>query len=281
MLATIERLSHRALRMAGARSLHVDTSVARVHGYELRGRGRGSFVLLHGMGTTSTSYLQVALKLARHAERVLLPDLPGHGRSEALGGELDKHRLTVAMREALDAWIDERDPVVMLGTSLGGATALGYVIERQARIKALVLASPAGAPLSEPELAEVRARFDLRSREDARRFFRELLHRPPFYFRLLERGLVDQLGSPTVQGFLASVRGEDFFSEEELRSIRCPVHVLWGQSDRILPRSSLSFLRRALPDGTQFDEPSALGHSPHLERPDLLVAKLLHARDTA
>ena len=68
MLAAIERISHGALRLAGARSLHVDTSVARVHGYELRGRGRGTFVLIHGMGTTSTSYLQVALMLARRAE---------------------------------------------------------------------------------------------------------------------------------------------------------------------------------------------------------------------
>jgi pimeloyl-ACP methyl ester carboxylesterase len=278
MLAAIERISHGALRLAGARSLHVDTSVARVHGYELRGRGRGTFVLLHGMGTTSTSYLQVALKLARHAERVLLPDLPGHGRSERVGTTLDRESLSAAMLEALDRWILERDPAVVLGTSLGGATAIGYALERPERVKALVLASPAGAPLSERELTEVRTRFDLRTREDARRFLGELLHHTPFYFRLLEPSLVEQLGSETVQGFLGNVKAEDFFTAEQLGSIQCPVHVLWGQSDRILPRSSLAFLRDALPPGTRFEEPSALGHSPHLERPDLLVERLVRAR---
>ncbi len=278
MLAAIERISHGALRLAGARSLHVDTSVARVHGYELRGRGRGTFVLIHGMGTTSTSYLQVALMLARRAERVVLPDLPGHGRSESLGTGLDRARLGTAMREALDTWIDERDPAVVLGTSLGGATAIGYVLERPARVRALVLASPAGSPMSEQELQEVRARFDLRTRKDARRFLSELLHRTPLYFRLLEPGLVEQLGSDTVQGFLGSVKAEDFFTADQLGSIQCPVHVLWGRSDRILPRSSLSFLRGALPEGTVFEEPHAMGHSPHLERPGLLVDRLVRAR---
>ena len=278
MLAALERISHGALRLAGARSLYANTSVARVHGYELRGPGHGTFVLLHGMGTTSTSYLHVALKLVRHAERVLLPDLPGHGRSERTGAQLDRESLSTAMLEALDHWIAEGDPAVVLGTSLGGATAIGYALERPSRVRSLVLASPAGAPLSTRELEEVRSRFNLRTRSDARRFLGELLHRTPLYFRLLEPSLARQLGSETVQGFLASVKPEDFFTAEQLGSLACPVHVLWGQSDRILPRSSLSFLRDALPPGTRFEEPIALGHSPHLERPDLLVESLLRAR---
>ena len=86
--------------------------------------------------------------------------------------------------------------------------------------------------------------------------------------------MVEQLGSETVQGFLASLQEEDFFREQALASIRCPIVVLWGQSDRILPRSSLAFLRASLPSGTSFEEPANIGHSPHLENPALVVAKL-------
>jgi pimeloyl-ACP methyl ester carboxylesterase len=275
MLAWVERVSNAALRLSGARSVHVVTRRGRVHAYELRGRGEGTFVLLHGMGTTATSYLAVARRLLPHARRVLLPDLLAHGRSEVT--PLDRDALAVAMREALDTWVDPREPAVFLGTSLGGATALGYAIESPSRVRALVLASPAGAPLSPDELDEIRRRFDLRTREDARRFFAELLHRPPRAFRLLERGLVEQLGSPTVQGFLGSLSAADFLDPASLATLPCPIRVVWGQSDRILPRSGLSFLRTTLPAGTHFEEPAALGHSPHLERPHLVVEHLVRA----
>ncbi|MFO0555346.1 MAG: alpha/beta hydrolase [Polyangiaceae bacterium] len=281
MLAFVELVSHAAMRALGARSVFIDTSVARVHAYELRGKGRGTFVLLHGMGTTSSAYLRVAIDLAKHAERVVLPDLPSHGRSQSLGGSLDRERLRTGMREALDALIHPREPAVVLGTSLGGATALGYTLERPERVRALVLASPAGAPLDAEELAAIRRRFKLESRADARRFFSELLHEPPLAFVLLEPGLVKQLSSATVQGFLGSLSEADFFTAAELGTIRCPVHVVWGESDRILPRSGLAFLKRALPPETSFDEPRALGHSPHLERPKLLVDALLRARERA
>lgn len=279
MLAWVERVSTAALRLSGARSCHVVTKRGRVHAFELRGRGEGTFVLLHGMGTTSTSYLAVARRLLPHARRVLLPDLLAHGRSEVT--TLDRDALAVAMREALDTWVDPQDPAVFLGTSLGGATALGFAIESPSRVRALVLASPAGAPLSATELDEIRRRFALRTREDARRFFSELLHHPPRAFRLLEGGLVEQLGSPTVQGFLGSLSAADFLDPEALAALPCPIRVVWGQSDRILPRSGLEFMRATLPAGTQFHEPAALGHSPHLERPRLVVEHLVRAhRDT-
>jgi pimeloyl-ACP methyl ester carboxylesterase len=279
MLAWVERVSTAALRLSGAQSCHVLTQRGRVHAFELRGRGEGTFVLLHGMGTTSTSYLAVARGLLPHARRILLPDLLAHGRSEIT--PLDRGALALAMREALDTWIDPRESAIFLGTSLGGATALGYAIESPERVRALVLASPAGAPLSTEELEEIRRRFDLRTREDARRFFGELLHRPPRAFRLLETGLVEQLSSPTVQGFLGSLSSADFLDPAALATLPCPIRVVWGQSDRILPRSSLAFMRTTLPPGTHFEEPVALGHSPHLERPNLVVEHLVRAyRDT-
>lgn len=274
MLAFIERVSDAALRISGARSVFAPTDHGRVHAYELRGRGEGRFVLLHGMGATATSYLAVARQLLPHARSILLPELPGHGRSDT-PPTLDRHVLARGITQALDAWVTE--PTVFLGTSLGGATALGYTIERPRFVKALVLASPAGAPLSDEELDALRQRFDLRTRQDARRFFQHLLHRPPAFFRLLEGGLCEQLGSDTVQGFLGSITGDDFLKAEDLRAIRCPIHVIWGQSDRILPRSSLAFLRETLPSTTVFHEPAGVGHSPHLEAPRVVTEHMVAA----
>lgn len=282
MLAALELVSHGYLRALGAANREVETRHGRVHAYELRGSGEGRFVLLHGMGAAATAYVAVARRLRREARRVQLVDLPGHGRSEALPGRLDVETLSTALREALDSLIDEREPVVMLGTSLGGAAALGYALERPTRVRGLLLASPAGAPIGEHDLSELRARFALRSRSDARRFFSELLHAPPWYMRALEPGLMRQLGDARVQGFLENLEAGDVFPSAALAGLAPPTVVLWGKSDRILPRSGLTYFRRILPAGTRFEEPEGLGHSPHFEQPGLVVRELLRLwRDSA
>jgi pimeloyl-ACP methyl ester carboxylesterase len=283
VLRVVERISHGVLRALGATSVHLSTEAGIVHGYVLAGRGQGSFALLHGMGTTATSYTPVVRRLLKDAARVVLLDLPGHGRSPEPTRGLDTRVLSVGVREGLDALLDRAgvDRAVLLGTSLGGAAAVGYSLERPERVRALVLASPAGAPLAEDDLAELKARFNLRSRADARRFFSELLHSPPFYARMLESGLVTQLSRPLIRGFLDSLESADFFTEERVGTLKPPATVLWGKSDRILPRSGLAFYRRALPAGTIIEELEGIGHSPHLERPALVADRMLSAHRTS
>lgn len=273
MLNVVDRVSHEVLRALGARTSHVSTGAGRMHAYELRGQGEGAFVLLHGMGTTATSYSSVVRKLKPRAARVILLELPGHGRSEEPREGLRPDSLATGVREALDPLIGSGRAVV-LGTSLGGAAALGYALERPEKVQALVLASPAGAPLEDRDVEELRARFDLRTRADARRFFTELLHAPPFYLRAFERGLVDQLSRPLVRGFLGALDPRDCFTEERVAALQVPTHLMWGKSDRILPRSGLAFYRRALPNVT-IEELEGIGHSPHLERPALVAERML------
>lgn len=281
MLAVVDHVSHAVLRSFGAKSLETKTPVGRVHAYDLRGRGEGTYVLVHGMGTAATSYVGVVRRLRSQAKRIVLLDLPGHGRSQAPEEKLDAATLKVAVSAALDAALAGSDKAVMLGTSLGGAVALGYALERPERVRSLVLASPAGAPLEDADMEALRARFDLRTREDARRFFKELLHAPPFYLRVMESGLVTQLSRPLIRDFLRSLEAEDFFTAERVGELQPPATVLWGKSDRILPRSGLAFYRRALPQGTAFEELDAVGHSPHLECPQLVADRLVSAHKWA
>jgi pimeloyl-ACP methyl ester carboxylesterase len=279
VLALIEKVSHGVLRTSGAKSVWLTTDAGRIHVYELEGRGFGTFVLLHGMGATATAYTLLARRLRPHARRVLLVDLPGHGRSSEPPGGLDVAGLGAGLRQALDRLLAPHERAVVLGNSLGGAAALRYALSSPERVGALVLTSPAGAPLTDEEQAALRRTFALRTRADARRFLEGLVHAPPWYFRALEASLVEQLGRPFIQTFLATVRPDDFFSEEELGALRAPVTLLWGRSDGILPRSVLEFYRRALPSTARLEELDAVGHSLHMERPGVLLWHLLEARD--
>ncbi|MDV7269186.1 alpha/beta fold hydrolase, partial [Rhodococcus oxybenzonivorans] len=78
-------------------------------------------VLLHGLGATNASMLPVLADLAED-HRVIAPDTPGFGASEAPCWTYTAHQLYSWLRAFLDA-VDARGAIVV-GNSLGGRLAL-------------------------------------------------------------------------------------------------------------------------------------------------------------
>lgn len=105
--------------------------------------GRGStIVLVHGLGSRAQHWLPVARLLARR-HRVVLVDLPGHGQSE-MPEPFSLERARVSLDEALAR--EGRDPVVLVGHSLGGLVAAAEACSRPDRVRALVLVETALRP---------------------------------------------------------------------------------------------------------------------------------------
>ena len=81
-------LGHLAFRLLGARTRYVQAGRRRVALHDLPGTGSGPpLVLVHGLGANATSFLTLARSAARISRRVLVPDLPGHGRSSFRKGD--------------------------------------------------------------------------------------------------------------------------------------------------------------------------------------------------
>ena len=98
-------------------------------------------VLVHGLGGAAVNFADLAPLLARR-HRVLLPDLPGHGGTEALPdldglGDLARHVAATAEREGML-------PAAVVGYSMGGVVALRLAVSRPEHVSALALVSPAG-----------------------------------------------------------------------------------------------------------------------------------------
>jgi len=105
---------------------------------EWDGPSETTFVLLHGLGGSHLSWVQVAPGLSGLG-RVLTPDLPGFGRSPMAG----RPTRLMDQRRWLARFLDEvvTGPVVLAGNSMGGVVALLEAALEPERVAGLILTS--------------------------------------------------------------------------------------------------------------------------------------------
>jgi pimeloyl-ACP methyl ester carboxylesterase len=104
-----------------------------------------AIVLVHGLGSSAAHWLPTARILARR-HRVVFVDLPGHGAS-AMPELFSLGRAAQALDRALAR--ASREPVVLVGHSLGGLVAAAEACDHPGRVRALVLIETALRPQAE------------------------------------------------------------------------------------------------------------------------------------
>jgi pimeloyl-ACP methyl ester carboxylesterase len=116
-----------------------------IHFAELDGpKDATPLVLLHPWGFNMMVWEQVAPALAKE-RRVVLIDLPGHGKSGKVPGSYPMRRLAAAVLDVMDELAIPR--AVVGGNSLGGATSVATALEAPERVAGLILiAAPGGRP---------------------------------------------------------------------------------------------------------------------------------------
>ena len=175
------------------------------------------------------------LPLARHlrgrVRRILLPDMPAHGFSDA-PADVTPEAMRLGLIQAMDAVVDE--PAVIFGNSMGGLAAIQYALTRPERVRGLILASPSGAAMDEAELRALHG--DLRDRQPrpgARLVVDRLLAERSRIRHLMAWGVRRQFSSPHVRALLSSTTPQDLIRPEHLGGLRMPVLLLWGRAERI------------------------------------------------
>ena len=112
-----------------------------LHYLEFPGRHEGpTFVCLHALAAHHGTWMALAPLLAERG-RVLVPDMPGFGLSP-----LASRRATLAGHgQILDRFLEATTdgPVVLVGNSMGGASAFLHALREPARVQAMVLLAPA------------------------------------------------------------------------------------------------------------------------------------------
>jgi pimeloyl-ACP methyl ester carboxylesterase len=259
-----DRLALTSLQLQGYRRRKVGTSVGDVHIVEAEGDGSlPPLVLLHGFSSAGVHFYPLLSKLRPHVRRLILPDMPGHGFSDTPAAGISAGRLKTGMLEALEAVLDQ--PAVLFGNSMGGIGAIRFALRRPERVRGLLLCSPSGAAMSVEELARFVSTFRLRSHAEALSFMDRVLARPSRMRQLLAWGVRRNFGQRNMVDLLASITPDDFLRPEEVRSLKPPVLLIWGQGERILPASHFAFFRQHLPDHARVLTPRGFGHAPFLD----------------
>jgi len=270
-LDLMQRLAHGALLAQGAESWTSRLHGYRVHRYAFNGAGEGPAVLLlHGLGGSASSVAALVPALVPLCRRIVLLELPGHGRSpEPKNGPLAAREygaVVVACAQQMAA--ETGGKILLIGNSLGGALALYAAHERPDLCAGVVGLNPAGAELSDEAMLALPRSFPDPAL-GAAQMARMLFHKTPWPFWLVARDFARHWGSPTVQRILDDARsGSDrSLGIEVLTDIHVPVLILWGAEDRLLPLSSVEDFARIR--GARVEMVHACGHVPQLEKPAL------------
>lgn len=210
----------------------------------LEGGNGPPMVLLHGPGESAAKWLRVIPDLTT-THRVIAPDLPAHGSSEAPDDHPDVDRMLTWLDELIE--MTSSSPPVLVGQVIGGAIAARFAIERPARLSGLVLVDSLGlAPFRPaPRFALTMAGFLARPSERSyERFMRqcsfdlnalreEMGERwEPFVAYNVERTRAP--GAKTGRRILREV-GLPAIPNEQLARISVPTTLIWGRQDRALP----------------------------------------------
>jgi len=242
--------------------------------HERQGSGP-DLVLVHGWGLHGGIWGELPARLAKHF-RVTTLDLPGHGRSREVNGDLSLDAFTDRVAELCPG------AAVWLGWSLGGLIALNAARRHPQKAAKLVLVGATPRFVQAPDwLHAMPAGMFADFADSLGRDYRATLLR----FLSLQVG-----GNETARLQLKQLRAEMFAHGEpqpealaaglaileqtdlraSLAEIRVPVLVVHGSHDRLAPPAAGEYLAAHLPQARLLQFEGA-GHAPFLSHAEMFA----------
>jgi pimeloyl-ACP methyl ester carboxylesterase len=235
-------------------------------------------VCIHGF-TDNWRTWELVWPMLEQRHEVLAPALPGHAGGSPLPAELADDTLVEGVERAMDELGWETADVV--GNSLGGYVALQLAARGRART--VVALAPAGGWAQDDPMVKERVQYFTTMRALVRQaapFADQIVSTPEGRRRATEYTTVNyehippQLLANQIRGAAACDGAEALLARSQSHGypldperIACPVRILWGTEDRLLPWPQSAGRYQDLLPGADWVEMPGLGHSPQLDAP--------------
>ncbi|MBD6617715.1 alpha/beta hydrolase [Komarekiella sp. 'clone 1'] len=249
------------------------------------GSGGTPILLIHGFDSSVLEFRRLLPLLSQDNETWAV-DLLGFGFTNRLAGIA--YSPTTIKTHLYYFWKNLiNQPVILVGASMGGATAIDFTLAYPEVVKKLVLIDSAGlaggSPLSKlmfPPLDYLATQFlsNLKVRDRVSRIG----------YKNQSLASIDALCCGALhlqmpswhQALIAFTKsgGYSAFRFKKLVEIVQPTLILWGDSDKILGIGDAKRFKRAIPHST-LTWIQDCGHLPHLEQPQITAQYILEFRD--
>jgi len=235
--------------------------------YQSYGEGR-PLIILHGWQSNLERWTPVAEEIAKKGFRVIVPDLPGFGKSDALTIPWNTNKY-INWLEGFVSEIGVKD-YYLLGHSFGGALASKMAVKHVQDIKKIFLVSAACVRKKTTQknflknIAKIAKIFYFLPYYS---FLRKAVYK--FIIRKSDYVYVDGIMKETY----LNIVGEDL--SFHLPFIKVPTVVIWGEKDESTPLQDGQFIAKQIKNSKLIVIPGA-SHKLNRENAEALVENILH-----
>jgi pimeloyl-ACP methyl ester carboxylesterase len=249
--------------------------------YVQQGTGNTPILLLHGFDSSLLEFRRLLPLLAENNETWAI-DLLGFGFTERKPGlsfspEQIKTHLYCFWQTLI------KQPVILVGASMGGATALDFTLTYPHAVAQLILLDSAGlnnppiaGKLMFPPLDTLATKF-LSSPK-----VRQKISESAYYDKSYANADAQLCASLHLycdrwdQALVAFTKSGGYGSfAKQLSEIQQPTLIIWGSDDKILGTKPAKKFAQAIAN-SQLVCIARVGHVPHLEQPKLTAEQILH-----
>ncbi len=262
-------------------------TTVKLHGHALSylDSGTGPAVLfIHGILGSQRQWQRLIDRLD-DTDRVIVPDLFGHGESDKPLGDYSLGAHAGTLRDLLDHLGVER--VTLVGHSLGGGIAMEFFYLFPERVDRLVLVSSGGLgrevspilrsatlPGAEQVLGMLASGWVLTRAETVGRAAAKVGWKPGSDIQAIWHGFSALGDRSSRKAFLKTTRavidvgGQSINAHDYLPdSLPVPTLIIWGSKDRMIPAHHAITAQKSIPN-CRIELFDRAGHFPHLDDPD-------------
>ncbi|HOI97847.1 MAG TPA: alpha/beta hydrolase [Candidatus Pacearchaeota archaeon] len=228
-------------------------------------------LVLHGWGVGSESWVGVAELMAKEGYRVIVPDMPGFGKSAVPEKPWTVDDYVEWVKDFADKL--EMDGFILIGHSFGGQVAAKFCAICPKKVDKLVLC--AAAVVRKPRLGsrQILAKYLAKTKI--------IFQNIPFGIYPVLRKIVYRIAGTRDYAQLQGVMAQTFLNVvgesviEFAKRIKTPTLIIWGDKDRETPIEDAREINNAIA-GSRLEIIPGAGHKLHRTHAQILAEKIIN-----